>query len=961
MKNLKINSLLLWINLIFVFGFFVLYAQPPSTPCVPMATTDAPVHCAVKSGDTLFIGGSFMMLRNPDNSIALRNRIAAIDLNTGFALPWNPNSDGPVLTMAISGNLLYVGGGFSNIGGQLRNNIAALKTDTDYFIANTWNPDANSLVSKIILSGTNVYCAGGFSLIGNASRNGLACVTTMMDEDNATSWNPIPNGSVLDIVLVGNTMYVAGSFISIGGLSRSNIAALNTTNNNATSWNPLANNTVMAISCLGNTLYAAGSFTSIGGQARTRIAALDMLVNSNNATSWNPDVNGTINTLKAFNGRIYIGGTFSLVNNISRNFLASLDASLNSNNTTSWNPVLDSYVEKIIIQDSIVIIGGNFAKVNNNDRAHFAMFRPVLPTLTTNNITNITVNSAVSGGNITADGGPSVIRRGVCWSINPNPTIADDTTINGTGIGSFASTMTGLSIYTNYKVRAYATSAIGTSYGNEISFYTLPAIYTGTISGNQFCVGDTIVIPYDATPGFEDANYFIAQLSDYLGSFANPIVLDSIHSKESGEIKTRIPLNSDYGVNYRFRVVASQISSSIRDNGMDIQINKLPNVYLNPLPDVCISQPAMDLTSGTPVGGNYSGPGVVNNQFDAAVAGVGSHTITYSYSDGFGCFNYAKTEIKVNPLPVVNFQIQPDICIDAPPLNLASGSPEGGTYSGNGINGSTFDPKTAGVGKHTITYSYSDQNGCSNSVSSDINVNPLPIVTISSMNDVCLNSESFRLTAGSPSGGNYTGTGVADNSFNPSDAGVGIHTIQYTYTDNKGCTDSATSTIKVKPIPPKPVITQTDYRTLSSSADFGNQWFINGVIMNGDTNKILHPTASAKYTVLVSGDNGCQSDLSDEYVFHNLGVNDNNLSSFISVFPVPADNELIIKINSVLTARLKISICNILGEKIISKEISGFDVQNSFRINTVSLTEGIYILNISSGKETINSKIIIQR
>ena len=598
MKNLNSLTRYFYSILLIILCNFYLIAQPPSTPVVPMATTDAPVYCAVKSGDTLFIGGAFVLLWNPDNSIAFRNHIAAIDLNTGFALPWNPNSSGNVMTMAKSGNILYVGGGFTNIGGQNRNNIASLKTDTDYFIATAWNPNCDDVVIKLIVSGTNVYCAGPFFHIGGATRIGMGCVTTMMDGNNATSWNPAPSGYVNDMMLTGSTIYVAGNFISIGGASRNNIAAIDFSGN-ATGWNPNANAEVASLSYLGNIIYAAGTFTSIGGLTRSRIAALDMLVNTNNATLWNPEVNGNIYSIKSFDGRVYIGGAFTIVNGINRNAIASLDAFQNKNNTTSWNPILDSYMDKINIQDSIIIIGGNFTKVNNQNRMKFALFRPVLPTLTTNYVSNITVNSALSGGNITADGGPAVIRRGVCWSINPNPTIDDDTTVNGSGTGSFASIMTGLSIYTNYKVRAYATNALGTSYGNEISFYTLPAIYTGTTSSKTLCVGDSIMIQFEATPGFEDANYFIAQLSDHLGSFANPVNLDSIHSKESGEIQTRIPLNSEYGVSYRVRVISSQPSSTLRDNGLDIQINKLPNVALNPFPVVCINQLKIDLTDSS--------------------------------------------------------------------------------------------------------------------------------------------------------------------------------------------------------------------------------------------------------------------------------------------------------------------------------------------------------------------------
>ncbi len=95
-----------------------------------------------------------------------------------------------------------------------------------------------------------------------------------------------------------------------------------------------------------------------------------------------------------------------------------------------------------------------------------------LPTLTTVSASNVTNNSAVSGGNITSDGGSTVTQRGVCWSTNQNPTIADNITSNGSGSGSFTSSITSINANTTYYVRSYATNGLGTAYGNQINFTT---------------------------------------------------------------------------------------------------------------------------------------------------------------------------------------------------------------------------------------------------------------------------------------------------------------------------------------------------------------------------------------------------------------------------------------------------------------------------------------------------------
>ena len=105
--------------------------------------------------------------------------------------------------------------------------------------------------------------------------------------------------------------------------------------------------------------------------------------------------------------------------------------------------------------------------------------------LTTTGVTEITQTTAVAGGNITNDGGANVVARGVCWSTGQSPTINDSKTSNGSGVGSFSSSITGLEPNTTYFVRAYATNSEGTSYGKAITFKTLEAIELPTLTTTE--------------------------------------------------------------------------------------------------------------------------------------------------------------------------------------------------------------------------------------------------------------------------------------------------------------------------------------------------------------------------------------------------------------------------------------------------------------------------------------------
>ena len=110
---------------------------------------------------------------------------------------------------------------------------------------------------------------------------------------------------------------------------------------------------------------------------------------------------------------------------------------------------------------------------------------PKSATITTLLVTNVTAESALTGGNITDDGRAEITARGVCWSKQEYPTINDNHTTNGTGKGEYQSEIKGLDGGCTYYVRAYAISSVGTSYGEQFKFSTetgFPVVATGTIS-----------------------------------------------------------------------------------------------------------------------------------------------------------------------------------------------------------------------------------------------------------------------------------------------------------------------------------------------------------------------------------------------------------------------------------------------------------------------------------------------
>ena len=167
----------------------------------------------------------------------------------------------------------------------------------------------------------------------------------------------------------------------------------------------------------------------------------------------------------------------------------------------------------------------------------------VVPTITTAAITAIASTSATGGGNITDDGGAAVSARGICWSANANPTITDSKTTDGTGTGSFTSSMTGLIAGKLYHVRAYATNNIGTSYGTDVTFSSLDVIPTLTTNAVSNITTST------ATGGGNVTSGGLANIKEYglvWSTSANPTTNDN------QSMTTDVMLNSGFTLNMSF-------------------------------------------------------------------------------------------------------------------------------------------------------------------------------------------------------------------------------------------------------------------------------------------------------------------------------------------------------------------------------------------------------------------------
>lgn len=324
-------------------------------------------------GDTLYVGGNFTQIGGQ-----ARSSLAALNATTGDALAWTPPSFGPqydgfppplLLTLAMSAGTVYVGGGFETVGGESRPFVAALNRETGAPTA--WNPKPDLSVYALAVKGDTVNVGGDFSLVGEWwHRAGLAAID--LTTGAVKPWNPNPDGGVCTAVAVGgDRVFVSGDFSNIGGdpQPRSYFAALDTVNGEVTDWNPGANSLADMFLLAGDTLYAGGEFTQIGGKPRNYVAAID--VQTGQVTAWNPNASWPVLTMARSGDVMYVGGLFTRIGGQVRQGIAAVDAITGA--LTPWDPGPDnSMVEALLVSGNTVYVGGAFNQIGGQARKSLA-------------------------------------------------------------------------------------------------------------------------------------------------------------------------------------------------------------------------------------------------------------------------------------------------------------------------------------------------------------------------------------------------------------------------------------------------------------------------------------------------------------------------------------------------------------------------------------------------------------
>jgi uncharacterized delta-60 repeat protein len=325
----------------------------------------------VQPDGKILIGGDFTTLSPNGGPPVTRNHIARINPDGTLDTVFDPNATGTnatVQSIAVQADgKVFVGGSFTSIGGQPRNNMARLDATTG--LADSLDPNANNTVFAVAVQADGKILAGGFfNSIGGQPRNRIArldSTTGLADSFDAALTGP----EIFAITVQPDGKILAGGFFTtIGGQTRNNLARLDPVTGLADSFAPDASDEVYAIAVQADgKVLAGGFFTIIGGQSRNSIARLDATTGL--ADSFNPNANNGVFAIAVqADGKILAGGDFFGIGGQQRHQIARLDPATGL--ADSFDPSANNVVQSIAVQaDGKILAGGGFTALSPNGGA----------------------------------------------------------------------------------------------------------------------------------------------------------------------------------------------------------------------------------------------------------------------------------------------------------------------------------------------------------------------------------------------------------------------------------------------------------------------------------------------------------------------------------------------------------------------------------------------------------------
>lgn len=326
----------------------------------------------VEAVDTnIVFGGSNLLM-----DASTRNNIAAFDMDDGTLTSFDPDADGPVNSIVISGNNLYAGGWFSFIGGDTRFFLAKLNASTG-LVDDNFMPDVNDGVNVVKVFNDKLYVGGWFSLIDGWARKKIARLDTASGSVDL-NWDAkviTASGSfrVNDILPTSNGIYLAGKFDSLDNAKHRSIAKVNLTNGNSyTSFHPQITGEVFSITTIKGKLFAGGDFTAVNDTAYSNLVVMDTS-NGNPTYTFKPQFNNNVYSIAAYDTLAFVGGSFDQLDGSPANYLAKINPTTLTRDT-SGTFYVDNYINSIYSFSGTLALGGTFGEVKGSPHNGLSVF-----------------------------------------------------------------------------------------------------------------------------------------------------------------------------------------------------------------------------------------------------------------------------------------------------------------------------------------------------------------------------------------------------------------------------------------------------------------------------------------------------------------------------------------------------------------------------------------------------------
>jgi len=413
----------------------------------------------------------------------------------------------PVLTTTAVSNISHTtaqgGGNISDDGGStLTDRGICWSTTNNPTVSDNHSSDGTvagnfvSLMSGLTPNTTYYVRAYAVNSIGTGYGNEVSFTTSTLSLASVST-TEASSVSFTTAISGGNVTSDNGSPVTARGVCWSTTTAPTTANNNITQPAGLGSYSVQITGLTPNTKYYARAFavngagTVYGNEISFTTSALSAPVLSTKpVTGISSNIAGSGGNITSDGGSaITAKGVVWSVNpdpTLSGNSTNNGTGPASYNSTMEGLTPLTTYYVRAYATNSLGTTYGNQLSFTTTD---LVTPGPTVPTVGTGATVMATSTSATSGGFVSADGGSPVTQRGVCWSTSSNPTISDPHTSDGTEMGNFSSTLTGLSgCGTIYYVRAYAINSTGTGYGNQVTVSTglMAKVTTTDISGISY-------------------------------------------------------------------------------------------------------------------------------------------------------------------------------------------------------------------------------------------------------------------------------------------------------------------------------------------------------------------------------------------------------------------------------------------------------------------------------------------